>query len=164
LDGDKIALTINTGETVIRKDIKYRGNIRVNLIGHWQGGMAEPLWIITNLENPGEALKIYQSLMKIEESFKDLKSLLKLDKIMNKKQEYLEKMIALVMLAYAIGLLIGERIRETTYRGKKGENYSGLFIFFKHLRHIAAEVIREAISTVTASIRALVMGLIHSNF
>jgi hypothetical protein len=43
-----------------------------------------------------------------------------LEKIMNKKQENLEKMIALLLLAYGIGLLVGEGIREEVYRGKKG--------------------------------------------
>jgi hypothetical protein len=36
--------------------------------------------------------------MKIEESFKHLKSLLSMDKVMNKQQENMDKMLALVML------------------------------------------------------------------
>ena len=40
--------------------------------------------------------------MKIEESFRDLKSLLGLSKIMNKSRERMEKMVAMVLLAYAI--------------------------------------------------------------
>jgi len=52
--------------------------------------------------------------MKIEESFKDLKNLPGLEKIMDKKREYLEKMIALVLPAYGVGFLGGEAI----YRGK----------------------------------------------
>lgn len=163
IDGDKISLTIQRGETLIRKQVKYRGNIKVNLIGHWQGGMSEPLWIITNLDKPEQALEIYRSRMKIEESFKDLKSLLHLDRIMNKSQEYLEKMIALVMLAYAIGLLIGERIRETAYGGKRGKDYSGLFIFLRHLKHVAANIINEAISTAIVFFRDLVNGLVPSH-
>jgi hypothetical protein len=163
VDGDPISLTINTGETVICKKVKYRGKRLVNLIGHWKGGMAEPLWIITNLEKPEEALAIYQSRMKIEESFKDLKSLLHLDKIMNKSQEYLEKMIALVMLAYAIGLLIGEKIRAVAYKGKKGKSYSGFFIFIKHLRQVAKDLVYEAVATALASFKALVWGLVPFN-
>lgn len=41
-----------------------------------------------------------------------------LERVMNKKRE---KMIALVLMAYGIGLLIGEALRETLYRGKKAE-------------------------------------------
>lgn len=159
-DGEQIALSINKGETIIRKSVKYRGKITVNLIGYWQGGFKEPLWVITNLEKPEEALKIYKSQMKIEESFKDLKSLLNLDKIMNKSQEYLEKMIDMVMLAYTIGLLIGESLRETTYKGKKARHYSGTFIFLKHLTHIATAVIKTAITAALTLFRSIVLGVV----
>jgi len=161
-DGDPVALRINTGQTVIHKGIYYKGNlkIKVHLSGHWQGGFKEPLWVMTNLEEPEEALKIYQSRMKIEESFKDLTSLLNLDKIMNKSQEYLEKMIDMVMLAYAVGLLIGESIRETSYKGKKAENYSGLFIFLKHLRQIPIATIIAAIASAVALFRPIVLGVV----
>jgi hypothetical protein len=42
--------------------------------------------------------------MKIEQSFRDLKSLLGLHKMMNKSQQHMEQMAALLMIAYAIGL------------------------------------------------------------
>ena len=161
-DEDPVALTINTGQTVIHKGIYYKGNrrIKVNLIGYWQGGFKEPLWVITNLEEPEEALGIYKSRMKIEESFKDLKSLLHLDKIMNKSQQYLEKMIDMVMLAYAIGLVIGESIRETAYTEKKAKNYSGLFIFLKHLRQIPISTIVAAIASALVLFKSIVLGLV----
>ncbi len=161
-DGDPIALTIEKEKTVIHKGVYYKGNrkIQVNLVGYWQGGFKEPLWIITNLDNPEGALEIYKSRMKIEESFKDLKSLLNLDKIMNKSQKYLEKMIDMVMLAYAIGLLIGESIRETTYKGKKAKNYSGLFIFLKHFQHIATATISAAIASALALFQSIVTGVV----
>ncbi len=121
------------------------------------------MWIITNLEKPEETLKIYQSRLKIEESFKDLKSLLHLDKIMNKSQEYPEKMIALVMLAYAIGLLIGDKIRAVAYQEKKGKDYSGFFVFIKHLRQETKDLVQEAIASALASFKALVWGLFSFN-
>ena len=51
----------------------------------------------------------------IEICFRDLKSLLHIDKVMNKSQVYLNKMLAMVMLAYAISLLVGEAIRDVQY-------------------------------------------------
>jgi hypothetical protein len=161
-DGDPVALTISTGQAVIHKGIYYKGNpkIKINLAGYWQGGFKEPLWVITNLDKPEEALEIYKSRMKIEESFKDLKSLLKLDKIMNKSQQYLEKMIDMVMIAYAIGLLIGESVREAVYGEKKAKNYSGLFIFLKHLKHIAVKTINQAIATALALFHSIVRGIV----
>jgi len=50
--------------------------------------------------------------MKIEEAFRDLKSLLFRGKVINKRQEYMEKIIAMVLIAYSIGLLVGEAIRD----------------------------------------------------
>ena len=55
---------------------------------------------------------------KIDESFRDMKNLLNLDKIMNKKQDNMEKMAALLVLAYVIGFLIGEQIRDWEYGGQ----------------------------------------------
>ena len=56
---------------------------------------------MTNLE-PEAGLDLYFLRMKIEIGFRDLKSWLHLDKIMNKSQILLEKMIAMVMLADGI--------------------------------------------------------------
>ena len=42
------------------------------------------MWVISNLP-PEEAIEIYKLRMKIEESFRDLKDLLSIDKIMNQK-------------------------------------------------------------------------------
>lgn len=46
--------------------------------------------------------------MKIEQSFKDSKSLLDLEKVMSKKRGQLEIVLTLVLLAYGLGLMIGE--------------------------------------------------------
>jgi len=48
----------------------------------------------------------------------DLKGLLGLEKGMSKKLENLEKWIAFMLLAYAVGLRIGETIRDEVYREK----------------------------------------------
>jgi hypothetical protein len=122
--GKKLSLSIAPGETVLLKGVYYKGKVKVNLAGQWKKGFKEPLWVISTLE-PGDALKVYQARMKIEESFKDLKSLLNLGKLMNKRQENLEKMIALVLLAYAIGLLVGEQLRDRMYQG--GEKMEAVF-------------------------------------
>jgi hypothetical protein len=41
-----------------------------------------------------------------------------LEKVMSKKFENLEKWMAFMLLAYAVGLRIGETIRDEVYRGK----------------------------------------------
>lgn len=114
--------------------------MQVNVAGLRRQRLEEPQWIITNLD-PEEGLSIYRQRMKIVESFKDLKSLLGMDKVMNKRQDKMEKALGMVMVAYSIGLMLGEDIRERLYarpvpsvqdaevrtRGKWSV-YSGLFV------------------------------------
>jgi transposase len=80
-----------------------------------------------------DGLAIYLQRIKIEECFRDLKNLLGLEKLMNKRRDQMEKMVALLMIAYVIGLWLGEILRtvllpENTYKHKL---YSGLFVFLK---------------------------------
>ena len=152
-DGREVALTISPGETVIHPQVWYKGEVCVNLIGTWAKGFKDPLWIMTNLEAKA-GQRIYFARMKIEESFRDLKSLLGLTKLMNKQQQIMEKMLALLLLAFVIGLWVGEGLRDYLYgeviaeneevaekeripaspfrkKGKKWKRYSGLFILLK---------------------------------
>lgn len=117
-EGNKLSLSLLPGERVFLRGVLYKGKVKGNLAGEWRKGFKEPLWVFSNLE-PKEALEIYRARMKIDQAFKDLKSLLGLEKVMNKKQENLEKMIALLLLAYGIGLLVGEALREEIYSGEK---------------------------------------------
>ncbi len=155
--GEKVSLTISPGETVVHRGVYYKGNIEVNLIGKLEKGFSEPIWIISKLP-PEEALKIYDNRMKIDESFRDLKSLLNVDKIMNKKRENMEKMIALVFFAYCIAFLIGEYIRDLMYEGKKWRNYSGLFILLKQKIQLSEEVIAEVMDSVYLLFMRIVLG------
>ncbi|MCL0097614.1 transposase [Dehalococcoidia bacterium] len=114
-EGRKVTLSICPWERIFLRGVYYKGKVKVNprtwpgtgLAGRWDRGLREPLWVISDLE-PEEAMAIYQDRMKIEQSFRDLKSLLGLDKIMNKGRERMEKMVAMMLLAYSIALLIGE--------------------------------------------------------
>ena len=74
------------GQQVVYQDVCYMGEVRVNVIGVWRRRLSCPLWVMTDLE-PEEGLRIYLQRMKIEESFKDVKDLLEINKIMNKWQE-----------------------------------------------------------------------------
>ncbi len=153
-DGKEVALTISPGETVILNRIWYMGKVLVNVIGTWKKGLDEPMWIMTNLEAK-QGLQIYFARMKIEETYRDLKSLLGMTKLMNKQQIYMEKMVALLLLVFTIGLLVGEELRDLLYgepiaedeqavdltdripgkpthkKGKKWKRYSGLFVLLK---------------------------------
>ena len=61
----------------IYRPVYYMGQVQIYVIGIWRYGFKDPVWI-----------------------------LIILDKIMNKTQVYLDKMIAMLMLAYVISVVI----------------------------------------------------------
>ncbi len=161
-EGNKISLSVGIGEKVTYRGVYYKGEIEVNLAGEWKRGFSEPVWIITG-EDPEEGMKIYSLRMKIDESFRDMKNLLNIGKIMNKKRENMEKMIALLLIAYAIGLLIGEHIRDRIYLSKKWELYSGLFILLKQKLQLAKEAIMQVIDRACAFFRGIIFGHVRTH-
>jgi transposase len=78
----------------IYRQVYHKGIAPVNLVGIWGEGFKKPMWIITNLE-PEQGLAIYRMRMKIETSFRVLKSLMHIYKIIGKSRAYLENMFAL---------------------------------------------------------------------
>jgi Transposase DDE domain len=114
--GEEIPLLIEKGEQREIKGAYYRGEVKVNVGGIWLKDQKEPLWVMGNLE-PDELLEVYKKRMKIEQTFKDSKSLLHIEKVMSKQRGHLERTLALVLLAYGLGLMIGETARDEAYGG-----------------------------------------------
>ena len=163
-DGEKISLTIGIGEEVHYRGVFYKGKVEVNLAGKWEKGFSKPMWVISSLGiKPSQALEIYGLRMKIEECFRSLKDLLDLDKIMNKKQENMEKMVALTLLAYSIGLLLGEEIRDRVYTGEKWNQYSGLFILLKRSDNAVKRIWKDIMKSVYSFFRTLVFGHVRTH-
>jgi len=177
-EGKPVGLTISPGEKVMYNKVFYKGQVYVNLMGSWKKGLDEPLWVMTNLE-ARRGLQIYLSRMKVDESFRDLKNLLHLDRLMNKRQDQMEKVVALVMLAFSIGLLVGEEVRDQQYgqpiqagesvpekeriegkptwkKGRKWKLYSGLFILLKQKLLLSAKHFRAIVRKVLTVFAALV--------
>ncbi len=148
-----VVLTIAPEETEVYRQLYYKSRVPINVMGVWKKGLSEPLWVMTDLKAE-VGLDLYFQRMKIDESFRDLKNLLHLDKLMNKKTEPMEKIIALVMLAYSIGVVTGEGVRDAVFgepikgksqvlpseripdqpylrQSKKWRLYSGLFTLLK---------------------------------
>lgn len=113
-----VPLKVAKGEVKYFRSVYYKGRIKVNLAGTWRRGEKEPLWVMSNLQ-PERALELYEQRMKIEESFRDLKNLLRIDRMMNKRQKYLDRLIGWALIAYAIGFVVGEFIRDEQYRDNK---------------------------------------------
>lgn len=152
-EGKRVSLEISPGKTEEYAGIYYMGKICVNVIGSWKEGFDEPLWVMTNL-SAKDGLRLYFHRMKIEQSFRDLKTLLGMNKLMNKKQNLMEKMVALALIAFAVGLLVGEALRDHLYaeviapdeeveqkqrvpgkpflkKSRKWKAYSGLYVLLK---------------------------------
>ena len=176
--GQRVELTVSPGQTALHNQVYYKGEARVNIIGVWKPGLDEPMWIMTDLEAQ-RGLALYHERMKIEESFRDMKSLLHLDTIMNKTQANMEQMVALVMLAFAIGLLIGESARDYLYsepihdgesvsederipnhpnlrKSRKWKLFSGLFLLLKHKLPLTSHQLKHLLSTALDTFVALV--------
>ena len=173
----RVELSIDPGETVVERNLWYKGKVRVNVIGYWRQGYAEPLWVMTNL--PAEAGgQIYFARMKIEQSFRDLKNLLHLEKVMNKQQAKMEQVVAWVLLAFTLGLLVGEELRDVLYGpaadaapavprrtranrrlqqpGKKWKLYSGLFILLKQKLALSIAASQSAVRRVLDRFKGMV--------
>lgn len=180
----EVDLSLEPGQTVIFRDIWYRGQVLLQLISRCKKGLSEPMWVMTNLE-PRRALKIYLARMKIEESLRDLKSLLHVDQVMNQRQEFMETMVALLLFAFSIGLRVGEGLRDELYGpapqvsgadarrqahmgrrpakrkrpirfGKKWKLYSGLFVLLKQKIELPADRLRQVLREALDSFISLV--------
>ena len=181
-DGEPIKLFIRPGETVIRPNVYYLGTVKVNLIGYWRKSLSKPLWIMTTLE-PKRGLEIYQRRMKIEQTFRDCKDLLHLPKLMNKLQHHLEQMIALTLIAFTVGLWLGEAIRDVVYgrvaldqlqdgllgtlsvdvqAQPKWLLYSGLFVLLKQKLRLSVDDLNALARMAACAFASLVYGNVRS--
>lgn len=181
-EGRRVGLVLEPGERKSYRKLYYKSEVCVNIAGEWQRGLEEPLWVMTNLD-PEKGLTIYQERMKIEQAFKDLKSLLCIDKLMNKQKVYMEKMVAMVFIAYCIGFLLGEKIRDILYginkdmskkkkwgrkkqrteiRSRKWKLYSGLFVLLKHKIPLSQEAIENIMIEVLELFHMIVRGNVRS--
>lgn len=181
-EGRQVKLALKPGRRKVYRRLYYKGKVCVNLAGEWRKGLSQPLWVMTNLD-PKEGLTIYQERMKIEQAFKDLKSLLCIDKLMNKQRVYMEKMVAMVLIAYCIGLLVGEKVRDILYggqrviakstkrkgkkqttqlRSRKWKQYSGLFVLIKHKIQLPEEVIEKILEEILELFRSIVQGFVRT--
>lgn len=181
-DGEPIKLFIRPGETVVHPNVYYLGTVKVNLIGYWRPSLSKPLWVMTTLD-PKRGLEIYLKRMKIEQTFRDCKDLLHLDKLMNKKQYLLEQMIALSLLAYVVGVWLGEALRDVVY-GKleiaqvpeallnpppidanahpKWLLYSGLFVLLKQKLRLSSKQVNLVADAAASAFSVLIYGNVRS--
>jgi hypothetical protein len=159
-EGKLAALSISKGETRILNKVFYMGKVFMNVIGVWEEGFNQPLWIMTDLQAE-QGLEMYRQRMKIDESFRDMKSLLGLERLMNKRRDHMQKMVALLLIAYAIGLWLGETLRDTLFPkdSPKKKLFSGLFVLLKLKFSLSPPDYLHASSSALASFGSLVQGV-----
>jgi len=136
-EGNQLALPLKRGKRVVYRGGSYTGKVQ----GNW----------------PEQALAIYQARMKLDESFCDLKSLLGLEKIMNKKREQLEKRLAL-----GSGCWSGRPCERRCIGGKKHPRSSGLFILLKHRLKLSWEALIVLLRHVWEQCRQIVHGNVRT--
>lgn len=124
----EVELSLSCGSTKTWGSLYYKGEIKVNVVGYWGKGFKEPVFLITTLE-PEKAKELYKKRMLIEECFKDMKSQLNFHKSQCYSREKTEKLNIIAFIAYAISLIIGEKIREANLSDRNQKKYSGLFVF-----------------------------------
>jgi hypothetical protein len=176
-----VKLVPKLGKKVIHRNVFYLGLVKVNLIGFWKTGLNTPLWVMSDLD-PEKSLEIYLKRMKIEESFRDCKDLIDMDRMMNKQQAKMEQMVALTLLAYVIGMFFGEALRDISFGGKKLEElsletflepsqpgekskwklYSGLFILLKQKPRVPCHLLRQLNGPVSQAFSCLILGNVRT--
>jgi hypothetical protein len=182
-DGKPLQLSMpRVGTMHIYRKVLYMGNVLVNLAGVRRAGFSQPIWILTDLD-PQRGVEIYLQRMKIEESFRDCKSLLGLTQLMNKQQLHLEQMLALSLLAYVLGSFVGESLRDISYAGLapqqlsyqdlflptqrlplggKWSLYSGLFVLLKQNVRISPHALRRLQKPLQQAFAVLLFGDVRS--
>ena len=85
----------------------------------------------------------------IEEAFRDLKNLFNFQKLMNKHRTQMEKMVAFLLIAYALALILGEALRSQLFSegSRKQSMFSGPFIFLRLKPHLSPPVLSLSRST-----------------
>ena len=113
---------------------------------------------MTNLKAE-EGLEIYLQRMKIDESFRDLKNLLGMEKLMSKRRDHMEKMVTLLLMAYTIGLWLGETLRETIFAkdSRKQKLYSGLFVFLKLKLDLSPPTVLQTFSLALSAFKSYLL-------
>jgi hypothetical protein len=147
--GEAVRLALTQGQTQVWPRLYYKGVIPVTVAAIWRRGLRQPLFVMTNVEGQ-EALAIYHQRMKIEQGFRDLKTNLGLEQNMSKQPQRLGKLLAIALVGYALGVLIGEQVRSHVLSASQQKRYSGFHVFLHSLEYLPRERVRQAVAQAEA--------------
>lgn len=158
-EGKELWLGVKREEKRFWKGVRCLGKVRGNVAAYFGKEFREPIYVFSNLE-PEEALALYRQRMKIEETFRDAKGLMGLERVMSKSRKNLEASLGLMLLAYAVGVMLGEVVRDEVCRSKKSESYSGLFILLRHRLRLMQAKFRRILRIAQKRFWAMVKGYV----
>lgn len=152
--GKKVNYSLKKGQIKCWRNIYYKGKIKANLVGFWDPKYTAPLYVITTID-PKKAIGLYKLRMKIEESFRDVKSKLGIKKIMTKTRGNFIKLILFSLLAYALALLIGESLRKAVLKKAEFRKFSGLHVLFVLIHRYTKRQLLSAVNSTILFIRTI---------
>lgn len=147
---------MGVGEVKVMRGVWYGGRVRVNLVIYKKGG-GEPFVLATNSEPNEKMIEIYLTRMKIEQTFRDMKSQMGIESMMVRDLGKVMKMLLLMNIGLNVGVIVGEKIREGMSETMK-EKYSGITIFLYLLDNMPLE--KNRISFDYREVKFLVLSLI----
>ncbi len=117
----------------IYENALYRGKLRVHIVGYRPSITRETMWFaISDGVDVHSAVDVYYKRFYIEHGFKDLKGRFNLHRAIIRSTRILERLIALIFIAYILSLVAGSFIRESGFISKRYANkYSAVSVFFR---------------------------------
>jgi hypothetical protein len=105
------------------KQIAYRGRrpVEVDLVVTHAEPAPEPWYLITNVPNKAEVVRLYRRRMWVEECFRDQKTTLGMKRLNLAEPERVERMMILVAITLLVAMLTAEQ-----YRQRHGQRNPGL--------------------------------------
>jgi len=100
---------LHPGERLFLEGARLRQDraIETNLVLVWERGQKEPWYLATDLSDPKEAIQLYRRRAWIDEMFRDWKSYFRLEESRVSSVERLERLLAVLVIAYGILAWVG---------------------------------------------------------
>jgi hypothetical protein len=124
---------IEPGKMEIYRSALYVGKLRVHIVGYRPSITRETMWFaVSDGVDVHSAVDVYYERFYIEHGFKDLKSRFNLHRAMIRSVRILERLIALILIAYILALVAGSFIREKGFIPKRyASRYSSVSVFYR---------------------------------
>ncbi len=143
----------------IYENALYRGKLRVHIVGYRPSITRETMWFAIS-----DGVNVYYKRFYIEHGFKDLKGRFNLHRAMIRSTRILERLIALIFIAYILTLVAGSFIRESGFISKRYTNrYSAVSVFFRLSHRVPPDKLRVLLNGILSFFQNLA-SFNHSHY